>query len=47
MIKAAERLVDKNEKAHGMGKVFKVMAFVPKIAGQDTQEIFPFGLELD
>ena len=46
MIRAAERLVDKNEKAHGMGKVFKVMAFVPKI-GDGAQEVFPFGEELD
>lgn len=46
MIKAAERLVEKNEKVHGMGKVFKVMGFVPKKADA-MQEVFPFGQELD
>lgn len=47
MIKAAERLVEKNEKVHGMGKVFKVMGFVPKKAEGAVQEVFPFGQELD
>ena len=47
IIKSAERLVDKNEKIHGMGKVFKVLGFVPKTGDGGQQDVFPFGLELD
>jgi NADH dehydrogenase [ubiquinone] 1 alpha subcomplex assembly factor 7 len=48
IIKSAERLVDKNEKIHGMGKVFKVLGFVPKTGKEGgQQDVFPFGLELD
>lgn len=47
IIKSAERLVDKNEKIHGMGKVFKVLGFVPKAGTEGQQDVFPFGLELD
>lgn len=49
LITAAQRLVDKNVKIHGMGKVFKVLGFVPSRAkdGVKEQEVFPFGSELD
>lgn len=48
IIEAAQRLVDKNVKIHGMGKVFKVLGFVPsKENSRDMQEVFPFGSELD
>jgi NADH dehydrogenase [ubiquinone] 1 alpha subcomplex assembly factor 7 len=46
IITAAHRLVDKNEKIHGMGKVFKVLGFVPA-QESEKQEVFPFGKELD
>lgn len=48
IIEAAQRLVDKNVKIHGMGKVFKVLGFVPSQSNSaDSQEVFPFGSELD
>lgn len=48
IVTAAQRLVDKNVKIHGMGKVFKVMGFVPaQKNGTKEQEVFPFGKELD
>lgn len=48
IIDAAQRLVDKNVKIHGMGKVFKVLGFVPSNKDvSETREVFPFGSELD
>jgi len=48
IIAAAQRLVDKNVKIHGMGKVFKVLGFVPTLKNVSSQqEVFPFGSELD
>jgi hypothetical protein len=48
IIKAAQRLVEKSEKIHGMGKVFKVLSFVPASGeGKAQGEVFPFGQELD
>lgn len=48
IITAAQRLVDKNVKIHGMGKIFKVLGFVPSQDGSaGKQEVFPFGSELD
>lgn len=48
IITAAQRLVEKNEKIHGMGKTFKVLSFVPEQEqSADKQEVFPFGTELD
>ena len=48
IITAAQRLVDKNVKIHGMGKVFKVLGFVPtQKSASPQQEVFPFGSELD